>query len=121
MKKFLAIAVILFLAINTQAQSEKDLIGKWKLVSWNMSGDDMNIKDFFKTDEIYQVFNQDKSFESIVGDNINKGTWKLSDDGKSLIIKVDGQKKAVFKVDHLDANKRVISEEKYGTLTYQKQ
>ncbi|MBS1746524.1 MAG: lipocalin family protein [Bacteroidetes bacterium] len=121
MKKILAIAVILFSALTIHAQTANDLIGKWKLVNWNMSGNDMNIHDFFKTDEVYQVFNEDNSFESIVGDIINKGTWNLSGDGKTLTIKVEGQKKAIFNVDHLDANKRIISEQKLGTLTYQKQ
>lgn len=121
MKKFLAIAVILFSALTTHAQSAKDLIGKWKLVSWTMSGNEMNINEFFKTNDVYQVFNQDKSFESIVGNNSNKGTWNLSGDGKVLTIKVEGQKKAIFNVDHLDASKRIITEQKLGTLTYQKQ
>jgi hypothetical protein len=121
MKKILAVAVIICTALTTQAQTPKDLIGKWKLVSWNMSGNEMNIHEFFKTDDVYQVFNQDNSFESIVGDKSNKGTWSLSPDGKKLTIKVEGQKKAVFNVDHLDAGKRVISDAKLGSLTYNKQ
>ena len=98
-----------FLWASSQGQSSNELIGKWKLVSWkNIDGSDKDIQGTFKTTEVYQVFKEGGEFESVTGDKINKGKWELSDDNKTMKLKI-GITKAKFSVDYFDEKKRVMN------------
>ncbi|MBD8489928.1 hypothetical protein IFO69_14320 [Echinicola sp. CAU 1574] len=118
MKKIILISMVLFWAFSAQAQTEELLIGKWKLEKWTKKGEEQDIVSKFKTDEVYQVFEGDAKFKSLIGDKETKGSWKLSKDEKSLTISVMVVK-AKFDIEYIDDKKRVISS-KQGTFEYKK-
>ncbi|WP_316825131.1 lipocalin-like domain-containing protein [Pedobacter miscanthi] len=95
------------------AQTSKELIGKWKLVSETKDGVVKTPKD------TYQVFVEGGEFKGINGDNSRKGKWKLSDDNKKLTIKISIIS-LTFTVDYFDSKKRIISNDKTGSLEYEK-
>ncbi|MNJ84999.1 hypothetical protein D3C87_24630 [compost metagenome] len=112
--------IIILLSVSANAQTETELIGKWKLVKWTQNGKEKNLQDHFHTDQIFQVFLENKhQFQSITGDDVHKGKWKLSPDGKSLTI-ISGVLPIVFLIEYFDAKKRVITQETLGTLEYEK-
>lgn len=119
MKKLILI-VTLFAATAVNAQTAKELIGKWKLINWTVGGEARDIKKTMKTDEVYQVFKEDGKFESLVGGKVSNGTWKLSGDNKTLTVEAAGGVNK-FSVDSFDEKTRTITSAAIGTLTYQKQ
>jgi hypothetical protein len=120
MKKLILLLAVSFATATVNAQTAKELIGKWKLASWTMKGKDMDIKSTFKTDDVYQIFKEGDEFVSVIGDKTTGGTWELSPDNKLLTIKVGG-KTIVFTLDSFTADKRVITADKLGTSLYVKQ
>ena len=111
--KTLITTLLCLAAFVSQAQTSKELIGKWKLVKETVNG-------VVKTPaETYQVFMEDGVFNGINGSNSRKGKWKLSDDNKKLTIKISIIS-IPFTVDYFDAKKRIISSDKTGTLEYEK-
>ena len=119
MKNLLALIIVFGLITTVHAQTSKELIGKWKLVKWTLNGNEKDISSTFKTDQVYQVFKDDNSFISLVGDKETDGKWELKDNNSTLIIG-SGMSKTKFHVDSFDSKKRVITSEKLGTLEYQK-
>ncbi|WP_300664753.1 hypothetical protein [Fluviicola sp.] len=112
--------IIILLSFSINAQTEAELIGKWKLVKWTQNGKEKNLQDHFHTDQVFQVFLEKKhQFQSLTGEDVHKGKWKLSSDGKSLTI-IAGILPIVFSIDYFDAKKRVITQETLGTLEYEK-
>ncbi len=112
--------IITLLSFSINAQTETELIGKWKLVKWTQNGKEKNLQDHFHTDQVFQVFLENKhQFQSITGDDVHKGKWKLSADGKSMTI-IAGVLPIVFSIDYFDAKKRIITQETLGTLEYEK-
>ncbi|PZX48704.1 lipocalin-like domain-containing protein [Algoriphagus chordae] len=107
--------VILFFAasFSVQAQTSKELVGKWKLVKETMDGKVTTPED------TYQVFKANGSFEGITPRDSMKAKWKLSDDGKKLTVKMK-YGSVDFTVDYFDAKKRVITSKQTGTLEYVK-
>ena len=98
---------------TSNAQTSKELIGKWKLVKQIQNG-------VTKTPEnTYQVFNEGGEFRGINGDSSRKGKWKLSENNRELAIKISIIS-ITFSVDYFDTKKRIISSEKTGTLEYEK-
>ena len=61
--------------------------------SLEVDGDKATAKETFNTNNVFQIYSENNQFEGIVGDKKNKGTWELSDDQKSVYIKLDIQKK----------------------------
>ncbi|HEX5024535.1 MAG TPA: hypothetical protein VFV68_04650 [Agriterribacter sp.] len=119
MKNILLAAVILFAAVSVNAQTSKELMGKWKLVSYkNSAGEDKDLKTISKTGELYQIFEGDNKFKSIADNQTSKGSWELSEDNKTLTIHA-GTAKASFEIEYFDGSKRIISS-KYGTFEYRK-
>ncbi|MBL0740690.1 lipocalin family protein [Chryseolinea lacunae] len=111
----LLIASLLFLgAVSVNAQTSKELIGKWKLVKETKDGVDKEIKD-----DTYQVFFDDGKFEGIVGSKTSNGKWKLSDDNKVLTVKISIIK-VKFTIEYFDAKRRVINNDMTGRLEYEK-
>ena len=119
MKKVLFVAVLFFIAFSVNAQTSKELVGKWQLVKITKKGKERSIMDEFKTDQVFQVFLDDNKFESLIGDKTHKGSWKLSKDNKKLTI-VSGIANVEFTIDYFDAEKRIISHPQTGTLEYKK-
>jgi hypothetical protein len=119
--KYAFLLVFSLIAFNSlQAQTAKELIGKWKLVKFtNTKGETKSIKEEYKTDEVYQVFKEDNKFEGIVGDKTRAGKWSLSKDNKELNVKISILS-IKFKVIYADAAKRTISSDMIGTLEYVK-
>jgi len=118
MKTLLLFAICCF-TLSLQAQTEKELIGKWKLVKMTKDGEEKDIKKEFKTDEVYQVFKEDHKFEGLNGDKSRSGKWSLSDDNKELKITISIVS-VKFKIDYFDAKRRVITSGQTGTLEYNK-
>ena len=120
MKKIILLLAVSFAAAAVNAQTAKELIGKWKLANWTLKGKEMDIKSTFKTDDVFQIFKEGNEFVSVIGDKTTSGSWELSADNKQLTIKVGG-KTIVFTIDSFTGDKRVITADKLGTSLYVKQ
>jgi hypothetical protein len=120
MKKIILLLAVAFAAVTVNAQTAKELIGRWKLASWTMKGKEMDIKSAFKTNDVFQIFKEGNEFVSVIGDKTSSGTWELSADNKQLTIKVGGRT-IVFTIDSFTGDKRVITADKLGTSLYVKQ
>ena len=60
MKTIVLLFMTLFLTAGTvTAQTSKELVGKWQLVKWTHNNKEKDIKDYFKTDQVYQIFMED--------------------------------------------------------------
>src|ERR1700754_4924325 len=113
--KTTAIILLILAGYSVSAQTSKELIGKWKLVKQTTkNGADKEIKE-----DTYQVFLEGGVFQGIVGKTTRKGKWKLSDDNKTLTVKISIVS-VVFTVEYFDAKKRIISADALGTLEYEK-
>lgn len=119
MMKKIFLIVIFLIGLSVNAQTSKELVGKWQLVKWTKKGKEKSIQEYYKTDQVYQVFKENGDFESLVGDETHKAKWKLSKDNTELtIILVIMPVK--FSVDYFDANKRIITTPQMGTFEYKK-
>jgi hypothetical protein len=115
----LFLMVIFLIGFSMNAQTSKELIGKWQLVKWTKKGKEKNIKEYYKTDQVFQVFKENGDFESLVGDESHKAKWKLSKDNSELTI-IAVLMPVKFSVDYFDANKRIITTPQIGTFEYKK-
>lgn len=110
------LSIFLFLCLLSftgNAQTSRELIGKWKLVKQTQNGT-------VKTPEnTYQVFMDGGEFKGITGGDSRKGKWTLSTNNKELTIKISIVS-VTFTVEFFDAKKRIISSDKTGTLEYEK-
>lgn len=116
-KEVLFIFLALFCTVTTKAQTARELLGKWQLIKWVKNGKVKDIKSYFKTDQVYQVFNDNGTFESLVGGDTHNGKWHFSNDSTQLtltttIIPVK------FKIDYFDKDKRIMTYNDLGTFTY---
>jgi len=118
MKK-LVLFLILIVGFSVNAQTSKELIGKWQLVKWVQNGTEKDIASYFKTDQVFQVFLENGEFNSLNGAEIHKGKWKLSKDNSELTI-TSTIIPVKFRVDYFDASKRVMTYEQLGTFEYKK-
>lgn len=119
MKKIIFLALIMLASFSIQAQASKDLIGKWQLVKLTKHGKEKDIKEKFKTDQVFQVFKDDRKFTGIVGEKSTNGRWKLSKNNDVLTITVDLMP-VKFTIDYLDSKKRIVTQDQLGTLEYKK-
>ncbi|KLT71277.1 MULTISPECIES: lipocalin family protein [unclassified Flavobacterium] len=118
MKKLLLL-LLCTIGFSAYSQTSKELVGKWQLVKWTQNGKEKDIQSYFKTDQVYQVFSDGGEFQSINGDKIKKGKWKLSDDNSELTI-ISTLMPIKFQIDSFDAQKRVMTYESLGTFEYKK-
>ena len=106
------IALILFLLSisNTFAQTaSEDIIGKWHLQTVEVDGDQATAEEAFNTNNVFQIYSENNKFKGIVGDVSNIGLWKISDDQKSVYIKLDIQKEGQdFTITKLSATELVL-------------
>lgn len=119
MRKIVFLLLISLAAFTVNAQTSKELIGKWQLVKLTKKGKEKSLQDVYKTDQVFQVFSEDGKFQGIVGEKSAKGRWKLSKDNKVLTVTVD-LIPVKFQIDYFDKDKRIISHEQLGTLEYKK-
>lgn len=118
--KTLLSALLICFTISFQAQTSKELLGKWKLVKFTQHGKEKDIASTFKSDEVFQVFLDNGKFQSIVGGEVHKSKWKLSKDNSELTIISSLIVPIKFHIDYFDSKKRVITSDILGTLEYQK-
>lgn len=118
-RTFLIVLAFCLVVSIAKAQTANELIGKWKLVKWTKKGKEKDILSEFKTDQVYQVFQEKSKFISVVGDKEHKGKWKLSKDNMILTIR-SGIFVINSKVDYFDTKKRIITSDELGTLEYEK-
>lgn len=111
--KLLITLFFCLVGLASNAQTSKELIGKWKLVKETKDGIVKTPKD------TYQIFMEDGVFKGVNGEKSRKGKWDLSDDNKALTIKISIIS-LTFSVDYFDAKKRIITNDKTGTLEYEK-
>jgi hypothetical protein len=109
MKKCILILLLLSIS-NTFAQTvSEDILGQWQLQTLQVDTDKITAKEAFETNNVFQIYSENNQFEGIVGDKINKGTWELSDDQKSVYIKLDIQKEGQeFTITKLSATELVL-------------
>lgn len=119
MKK-LFLLLVCFIGFSANAQTSKELIGKWKLVSWTHNGKPKDIASTFKSDQVFQVFLANGEFQSLVGNEVHKSKWKLSKDNSELTIVSMLVVPIKFHIDYFDSQKRIITSEQMGTLEYVK-
>lgn len=119
MMKKIFLIVIFLIGLSVNAQTSKELVGKWQLVKWTKKGKEKSIQEYYKTDQVYQVFKENGDFESLVGDETHKAKWKLSKDNAELTI-ILVMMPVKFSVDYFDANKRIITTPQMGTFEYKK-
>ncbi|KAF2331514.1 MULTISPECIES: hypothetical protein [Flavobacterium] len=115
----LLFCIAFLLALSTSAQTSKELIGKWQLVKWTKNGKEKSIEKRFKTDQVFQVFKENGDFESVIGDELHKAKWKLSNDNSQLTI-ISVILPVVFTINSFDSQKRVITNPEVGTFEYKK-
>jgi hypothetical protein len=119
MKKIVFLALIMLVSFSIQAQTSKELVGKWQLVKLTKNGKEKDIKEKFKSDQVFQVFNEDGKFTGIVGEKSINGKWKLSKNNDALTVTVDLMP-VKFQIEYFDSQKRVITQDQLGTLEYKK-
>jgi len=119
MKTTLLSLILCAFWLTSYSQTSKELIGKWQLVRWTQNGKDKDIKDYFKTDQVFQVFYEDGKFEAIIGDEPHKGKWKLSSDNKDLTI-TSTLIPIKLHVEYFNDGKRITSFESLGTFEHKK-
>lgn len=112
--KVLATFILVLCFFSGYSQTAKELIGKWKLIKQtNVDGVVSTPKD------TYQEFMEDGKFQGIHNGDSRNGKWKLSEDNKTLTIKISIIS-IKFKVESFDDKKRIISSDKTGILEYEK-
>ncbi|KAA5535730.1 DUF5004 domain-containing protein [Paenimyroides baculatum] len=120
MKTIVLLFMTLFLTAGTvTAQTSKELVGKWQLVKWTHNNKEKDIKDYFKTDQVYQIFMEDGKFDSKIGDELHHGKWSLSKDNKELVIK-NALIPVKFQIDYFTAEKRIMTYPQLGSFEYKK-
>lgn len=120
MKTIVLLFMTLFLTAGTvTAQTSKELVGKWQLVKWTHNNKEKDIKDYFKTDQVYQIFMEDGKFDSRIGEELHHGKWSLSKDNKELVIK-NALIPVKFQIDYFTAEKRIMTYSQLGSFEYKK-
>ncbi|WP_268845983.1 lipocalin-like domain-containing protein [Flavobacterium aestivum] len=111
--KLFTLTFLCFIGLTCNAQTQKELIGKWKLVQQTKDGVVTTPKD------TYQMFMENGKFQGINGDKSREGKWKLSDDNTKLTIMISIIS-VNFDIVYFDANKRTINSPQTGKLEYEK-
>lgn len=105
--------------IGVSGQTSQELFGKWQLVKWVKNGQEKDIQSYFKTDQVFQIFHDDRTFESLVAGESHKGKWHFSKDNTELTM-TSALLPVTFRIDSFDTDKRVMTYKDLGTFTYLK-
>ncbi len=126
MIRSILIFLAFLLATVLQAQGQevsKQLIGKWKLIEVSAAGETYPAEEVFGTPEIYQIYKVKNQFVGLVGDESEKGTWKLTKDKKTIVIQ-NGTEKTNFTILSMKGTMLLLElaeEEEVLKLKYKKQ
>ena len=104
---------------SSNAQTAKELVGKWQLVGWSHNGNKKDIKDYFRTDQVFQEFMENGKFLSTIGREKHHGKWHLSQDNKELHTK-SALMPMVFQIEYFDSEKRIVTCPQFGRFEYKK-
>lgn len=116
-KVFLTLMLAVFIGVS--GQTSQELFGKWQLVKWVKNGQEKDIQAYFKTDQVFQIFYDDRTFESQVGGESHKGKWHFSKDNTELTM-TSALLPVTFRIDSFDKERRVMTYKDLGTFTYLK-
>lgn len=105
--------------IGVSGQTSQELFGKWQLVKWVKNGQEKDIQSYFKTDQVFQIFHDDRTFESLVAGESHKGKWHFSKDNTELTM-TSALLPVTFRIDSFDKDRRVMTYKDLGTFTYLK-
>jgi hypothetical protein len=124
MKKCILILLLLSIS-NTFAQTvSEDIFGQWQLQTLQVDNDKLTAKEAFETNNVFQIYSENNQFEGIVGEKNNKGTWKISDDQKSVYIKLDiqkeGQEFTITKLNDTELELYFLDNDQEITFSYVK-
>ncbi|QLC64803.1 hypothetical protein LPB248_00470 [Flavobacterium sp. LPB0248] len=114
-------AILLFCLAGFKmcSQTSSELIGKWILIKWTERGRQKDIHDYYKTNQVFQVFKENGLFQFIVGDKKYKGRWEISRNNDKLII-VSGVFTTVYSIALFDSERRIETSDGLGTFEYEK-
>lgn len=104
-------------SVLLSAQTSQELFGKWQLVRWVKNSKEKDIISYFKTDQVFQIFKDDHTYESINGGDIHKGKWHFSNDNTELTL-TTSLIPIKFRIDYFDKEKRIMTYKDLGTFTY---
>ncbi|WDF48378.1 DUF5004 domain-containing protein [Chryseobacterium sp. KACC 21268] len=119
MIKKLILSLMLAVFIGVSGQTSQELFGKWQLVKWVKNGQEKDIQSYFKTDQVFQIFHDDRTFESLVAGESHKGKWHFSKDNTELTM-TSALLPVTFRIDSFDTDRRVMTYKDLGTFTYLK-
>ncbi|WP_108808750.1 lipocalin family protein [Aquimarina spinulae] len=134
MKKILLVTFVTLLAISCGSKSKDEAIkGKWVAsdIEYQMEGADKEMKEFadvMKEALIGKMsfeFKEDKTFVALMpmGKKETKGTWSISEDGKTLTT-TDEKKSEDMTIVNLDSSKLALSKKDpqgTSTITFKKE
>lgn len=101
----------------------KQINGKWKLETVEVSNETYLAIDVFGTSDIYQIYKASNKFKGIVGDESEEGEWKLAKDKKTIQI-TNKEVKTTFTIISFEKNKMSLELNQEGQvlqLNYKKQ
>lgn len=99
MKKFILLVVFAFMGTIASAQTSKDIVGKWRLVSGkDTAGKEIDVKAMHKSDNVFNVFKDGGTYMHVSGSKVDTGTWTLDAAKKEITVSVNG-KTNMWKVD----------------------
>lgn len=108
MKNNILLLIALFSFHFLSSQSTQQLLGKWKLESVEMQKQKFEPSQMFETDEIYQIFREDKTFTSIVGKAKMEGTWEEDKKSKAILLSMKNGEKQSMKIISISPKQRTV-------------
>ena len=110
MKKVMLFAVMaMFFSISASAQSSKEIVGQWRLVSGtDASGKALDVKGMHKSENVFNVFKEGGTYMHVAGSKVETGTWTYTDATKELSVKVN-DKTNVMKFTSFAGDKATVT------------
>ena len=113
MKKIIYVFAIITLAFTSCGGGESPIIGTWQL-------DSVSTEELTESEkQAMMTFNADGTAESKRGEDSKPGTWKLSEDGKTLTITEEGGDPKEFSDVKISAEEFSFSD-RGATVTFKK-
>lgn len=87
--------IILFASCSITKKMEKKIVGKWEITSLKLD-DNKKLSDTFSkvTNDMlkgsYIDFKSDKTFDFSILNQVQSGTWQISEDGKKILTPDNG-------------------------------
>ena len=109
MKKIIGLLIAIMsvgVAPSNAQDLSADIVGKWQLMTVEMEGDKASAEEAFGM-KLSQQYMADGKFIGRAGDETTKGTYTISDDGKTIDI-VGHKLKALFQVVDFKVDKMTL-------------